>query len=119
MTTLSIRPHDAADDGAWPGDPGPGAGPRLVRVGAHTVRVRRVTACDGDALTAVLERMSLRTRWLRFHSPIVRLSGAQLRSLLAADHHDRSVLLAEFEVEPGCWQLLGVTPELTCWLDPA
>jgi GNAT superfamily N-acetyltransferase len=107
MTTLSIRPHDAADDGAWPGDPGPGAGPRLVRVGAHTVRVRRVTAGDGDALTAVLERMSLRTRWLRFHSPIVRLSGAQLRSLLAADHHDRSVLLAEVEVEPGCWQLVG------------
>src|SRR6266511_1788240 len=65
MTTLSIRPHDAADDVAWPGDPGPGAGPRLVR------------------------------------------SGAQLRSLLAADHHDRSVLLAEVEVEPGCWQLVG------------
>ncbi len=76
-------------------------------VGASTVRVRRVAAGDGPALIAVLERMSLRTRWLRFHSPIVRFSGAQLRGLLAADHYDRSVLLAEVQAEPGRWQLVG------------
>ena len=81
----------------------------LVQVGATTVRLRRVGPCDGTALTAILERMSLRTRWLRFHSPIVRFSGAQLRMLLEADHHDRSVLLAEVEVEvePAGWQLVG------------
>jgi GNAT superfamily N-acetyltransferase len=79
----------------------------VVRVGTTTVRLRRVEPCDGTALTAVLGRMSLRTRWLRFHSPIMRFSGAQLRMLLDADHHDRSVLLAEVEVEPGEWQLVG------------
>jgi GNAT superfamily N-acetyltransferase len=92
----------------WAGDPELDAGGgHLMRVGASTVRVRRVTRHDGAALTEVLERMSLRTRWLRFHSPIVRFSGAQLRTLLEVDHHDRSVLLAEVQVEPGRWQLIG------------
>jgi GNAT superfamily N-acetyltransferase len=110
MTTLSIHPPGAAraHGGAWPRPEGPHAhDARLVRVGGTTIRVRRVAACDGAALTGVLERMSLRTRWLRFHSPVVRFSGPQLRMLLEADHHDRSVLLAEAEVEPGRWQLIG------------
>src|SRR5262245_51385509 len=72
-----------------------------------TVRLRRVASGDGPALTAALGRMSLRTRWLRFHSPIVRFSGAQLRMLLESDHRDRSVLLAEVEVGPDSWQLVG------------
>ncbi|HZD69007.1 MAG TPA: GNAT family N-acetyltransferase [Actinomycetes bacterium] len=99
----------APDGGApWPGEQGPGRGEdRLLRVGATTLRVRRTAWFDGAALTAVLGRMSLRTRWLRFHSPIVRFSAAQLRALLEADHHDRSVLLAEVEVDPGRWQPVG------------
>jgi GNAT superfamily N-acetyltransferase len=110
MTILSTHPPGAAgaDRDGWPGDRGPHAGDgRLLRVGATTVRVRQATSCDGAALTAVLGRMSLRTRWLRFHSPIVRFSAAQLRGLLESDHRDRSVLLAEVEVDPGRWQLVG------------
>jgi GNAT superfamily N-acetyltransferase len=121
MTIMSTRPPGAAAEGARPAEPGPGSGiaawrgaprphagdGRLLRVGAVTVRVREVTACDAGALGAVLERMSLRTRWLRFHSPIVRFSGAQLRALLEADGHDRAVLLAEVKVEPGRWRLVG------------
>jgi GNAT superfamily N-acetyltransferase len=109
MTIVSTHPlGTTGPDGEWPGGREPHAGDgRLLRVGATTVRVRQVTACDGAALAAVLERMSLRTRWLRFHSPIVRFSRAQLRMLLEADGHDRSVLLAEVEAEPARWQLIG------------
>jgi GNAT superfamily N-acetyltransferase len=69
--------------------------------------MRRVRPCDGPALQAVLERMSLRTRWLRFHSPIVRFTGAQLRGLVEVDHRDRAVLLAEVELAPSHWRLVG------------
>jgi GNAT superfamily N-acetyltransferase len=79
----------------------------VVRVGEATVRVRRVRPGDGPVLTEVLLRMSQRTRWLRFHSPILRFSSAQLRSLTEVDHHDRSVLLAEVEVRPARWQPVG------------
>jgi GNAT superfamily N-acetyltransferase len=82
------------------------SGAKVLRVGGTTVRVRPVAPDDGTALVAVLERMSLRTRWLRFHSPIARFSGAQLRMLLDADHH-RAVLVAEVELGPACWQLIG------------
>jgi GNAT superfamily N-acetyltransferase len=79
----------------------------VVRVGEATVRLRRVRPGDGPVLTEVLLRMSQRTRWLRFHSPILRFSAAQLRSLTEVDHHDRSVLLAEVEVRPARWQPVG------------
>jgi GNAT superfamily N-acetyltransferase len=114
MTTLSTQPSSSPIDHAEAdgtlvraGATLVRAGATTVRVGATTVRVRGVEPGDGDALVAILGRMSLRTRWLRFHSPIVRFSGAQLRTLLEADHRDRSVLLAEVEVEPGRWQLVG------------
>jgi GNAT superfamily N-acetyltransferase len=86
---------------------GEGAGGVVVRIGEATVRLRRVRPGDGPALTEVLLRMSQRTRWLRFHSPIMRFSAAQLRALTEVDHHDSSVLLAEVEVRPGRWQPVG------------
>jgi RimJ/RimL family protein N-acetyltransferase len=82
-------------------------GANVLRIGETTVRLRPVAPDDGAALVAVLERMSLRTRWLRFHSPIARFSGPQLRMLLDADHHHRSVLVAEVELGPARWQLIG------------
>jgi GNAT superfamily N-acetyltransferase len=115
--TPTSAPSGGTPTGAQPSRSPTGApsgGPRVdagaggvVRIGAATVRLRRVAGCDGPALTAVLERMSLRTRWLRFHSPIVRFSGAQLRTLLEPDHRDRSVLVAEVEGDSGRWQLVG------------
>src|SRR5262245_54249631 len=112
IPTGDSRGHDPVGASRVGGDPDgasrPGSGDgEVVRVGAATVRLRRVASGDGPALTAALGRMSLRTRWLRFHSPIVRFSGAQLRMLLESDHRDRSVLLAEVEVGPGRWQLVG------------
>lgn len=82
-------------------------GAKVLRVGDTTVRVRPVAPDDGAALGGVLERMSLRTRWLRFHSPVARLSQAQLRMLLDVDHHHRGVLVAEVGLGPARWQLIG------------
>lgn len=82
-------------------------GAKVLCVGETTVRLRPVAPDDGAALAAVLERMSLRTRWLRFHSPITRFSAAQLRMLLNADQHDRAVVVAEVERGPARWQLIG------------
>jgi RimJ/RimL family protein N-acetyltransferase len=96
-------PRPAAPPAVLPGD----GGAKLLRVGDTTVRVRPVTPDDGAALVGTLERMSLRTRWLRFHSPVARLSRAQLRMLLDVDHHHRGVLVAEVELGPACWQLIG------------
>jgi RimJ/RimL family protein N-acetyltransferase len=92
-----VPPAVAAADG----------GAKVLRVGETTVRLRPVAPHDGAALAAVLERMSLRTRWLRFHSPITRFSAAQLRMLLEADQHDRAVLVAEIESGRARWQLIG------------
>jgi hypothetical protein len=61
----------------------------VTRVGEATVRLRRVRPDDGPVLTEVLMRMSQRTRWLRFHSPILRFSAAQLRSLTEVDHYEQ------------------------------
>jgi GNAT superfamily N-acetyltransferase len=80
--------------------------PLVVRLEAGRVRVRPVHHGDGPGLQALLGRMSLRTRWLRFHSPINRLTPAQLRSLVEADHHDQETLLAEVELD-GRWHLAG------------
>jgi GNAT superfamily N-acetyltransferase len=82
-------------------------GAKVLCVGGTTVRLRPVAPDDGAALASVLERMSLRTRWLRFHSPITRFSAAQLRMLLDTEHDDRAVLVAEIERGPARWQLIG------------
>ncbi len=93
LTPPAVRPEDG--------------GAKVLRVGDTTVRVRPVAPDDGAALAGALERMSLRTRWLRFHSPVARLSQAQLRMLLDVDHHHRGVLVAEVELGPARWQLIG------------
>jgi len=77
-----------------------------VRLEAGRVRVRPVHHGDGPGLQALLQRMSLRTRWLRFHSPVAQLTPLQLRSLLGADHQDQETLLAEVELD-GRWELAG------------
>ena len=82
-------------------------GAKVLCVGGTTVRLRPVAPDDGAALASVLERMSLRTRWLRFHSPITRFSAAQMRMLLDTDHDDRAVLVAEVERGAARWQLIG------------
>ena len=80
--------------------------PLVVRLEATSVRVRPVRLGDGPGLQALLSRMSVRTRWLRFHSPIVQLTPAQLRSVIEVDHRDHETLLAEVRLDGG-WHLAG------------
>lgn len=103
----STRPSAVARPLAPPAVLPEDGGAKVLRVGDTTVRVRPVAPDDGAALVGVLERMSLRTRWLRFHSPVARFSHAQLRMLLDVDHHHRGVLVAEVELGPARWQLIG------------
>src|SRR6266540_6992077 len=67
--------------------------PLVVRLEIGWVRVRPVHHGDGPALHALVGRMSARTRWLRFHAPVVQLTASQLRSLIQADHLGQQRLL--------------------------
>ena len=80
--------------------------PLVVRLQTISVRVRPVDPGDGPGLQALLGRMSLHTRWLRFHSPIAQLTSSQLRSVVEVDHRDHETLLAEVELDGG-WHLAG------------
>ena len=60
-----------------------------------TPAVRPLRPGEGDVLDALLSGMSLRSRYLRFHTPVRRLSGPMRRSLLDVDGHDRIALVAE------------------------
>lgn len=63
----------------------------------HTARatVRPLTRDDGAAVDAVFGGLSVRSRYLRFHSPVARLTGPMRAALLDVDGHDRVALVAE------------------------
>lgn len=71
------------------------------------VRLRPIVPDDALELRAGLKRLSERTRWLRFHSPVSDLPDDQLRHLATVDHHDREAIVAEVQVDR-CWQPIGV-----------
>lgn len=71
------------------------------------VRVRPVLPTDAPAIAASLRRLSSRTSYLRFHSPVPRLSAAQLAAIVDVDHRDRETLLAYVE-RSGKPRLVGV-----------
>jgi RimJ/RimL family protein N-acetyltransferase len=109
MTTTMTAPSPAvAEPYPTPTDAAlqDGRVPLVVRLEATSVRVRPVDLADGPGLQALLGRMSAQTRWLRFHSPIVQLTAAQLRSVVEVDHRDHETLLVEVELDGG-WQLAG------------
>ncbi|MDN5858134.1 MAG: GNAT family N-acetyltransferase [Pseudonocardia sp.] len=66
------------------------------------VVLRRLTPDDGAAVDAVFAGLSSRSRYLRFHTPVPRLSGAMRAALLDVDGHDRVALVAEVR-RPGRW----------------
>lgn len=78
------------------------------------VRCRPILPDDAVELRRGLERLSERTRWLRFHAPVHELSDAEVRMLVDVDHHDREALVAEVRTGsrwvPGLrhWQPVGV-----------
>ena len=56
--------------------------------------VRPIRSDDADALQEAFERLSLQSRYQRFHSGVPRLSDAMLRVLVTVDHVDREALVA-------------------------
>ena len=58
------------------------------------IHIRPIAPGDRDALAASFERLSPESRYLRFFSPVSRLSGQQLRYLTEVDHHDHEALVA-------------------------
>jgi GNAT superfamily N-acetyltransferase len=62
-------------------------------IGAVTLRNLRPD--EGAVLDTLVARLSPRSRYLRFHSPIAALSPGLRRVLLDVDGHDRVALVAE------------------------
>jgi RimJ/RimL family protein N-acetyltransferase/nucleotide-binding universal stress UspA family protein len=58
-----------------------------------TLIIRPIAATDGDLLLSGFERLSDRSRYLRFQAPQTSLSEAQLSYLIDVDHHDHEALL--------------------------
>lgn len=59
------------------------------------VHLRPVHHSDGPAIVALHDRMSERSRYLRYFTAVDKLSPAQLRIFTDVDHHDVIGLLAE------------------------
>lgn len=57
--------------------------------------IRLLTRDDGAAVDAVFDGLSHRSRYLRFHSPMPRLTGPMRTALLNVDGCDRAALVAE------------------------
>ena len=59
-----------------------------------TVVIRPLTPDDRELLRSGFERLSDRSRYLRFQTPLTELSDEQLSYLTAVDHHDHEALVA-------------------------
>jgi RimJ/RimL family protein N-acetyltransferase len=67
--------------------------PETLPDGAEVV-LRPLEPDDADLLHAVFDRLGPRSRELRFLAPKHRLTGADLRQLLAVDHRDHEAVVA-------------------------
>jgi RimJ/RimL family protein N-acetyltransferase/nucleotide-binding universal stress UspA family protein len=70
-----------------------------------SVLIRPIAPEDRELLRAAFERLSERSRYMRFQSPLAELSDRQLSYLTAVDHHDHEALLA---LDPDTGQGIGV-----------
>jgi RimJ/RimL family protein N-acetyltransferase len=59
-----------------------------------SVLIRPIAPEDRELLRSGFERLSERSRYLRFQSPLTQLSDEQLSYLTVVDHHDHEALLA-------------------------
>ena len=66
----------------------------VLTLDGSVMRVRPVTADDGDAILAMHARMSARSRYLRYFSAVNELSDTQLRLFLDVDYRTRVCLVA-------------------------
>ncbi len=67
--------------------------PVRLRDGSSVV-IRPLTPDDGELLRSGFERLSERSRYLRFQTPLTELRDEQLSYLTAIDHHDHEALVA-------------------------
>lgn len=65
-----------------------------------TVVARPIEPGDREAFLATFERLSEESRYLRFLTPVPRLTESQIDYLIEVDHHDHEALIA-FELESG------------------
>jgi RimJ/RimL family protein N-acetyltransferase/nucleotide-binding universal stress UspA family protein len=70
-----------------------------------TVIIRPITGEDRELLRSGFERLSERSRYLRFQTPLTTLGERQLDYLTDVDHHDHEALLA---LDPGAGDIVGV-----------
>jgi RimJ/RimL family protein N-acetyltransferase/nucleotide-binding universal stress UspA family protein len=80
------------------------AGGTRLRDGSW-VEIRPIQREDRELLRSGFDRLSDRTRYLRFHAPVVELSDQQLSYLTDVDHHDHEALIA---VDPVTGEVVGV-----------
>jgi RimJ/RimL family protein N-acetyltransferase len=69
------------------------------------IEIRPIRPDDRDALAEGIRRLSPKSRYRRFFSPVSGLSEKQLTYLTAVDHHDHEALVA---VEPETERGIGV-----------
>ena len=62
--------------------------------GGQQVWIRSIGTDDADALRAAFQRLSLHSRYHRFHSGVPQLSDVMVRVLTTVDHVDREALVA-------------------------
>ena len=70
-----------------------------------TVVIRPLSPEDRELLRSGFERLSDRSRYLRFQTPLAELSDEQLSYLTAVDHHDHEALVA---LDPQSDDAIGV-----------
>lgn len=75
-------------------DPDEGGAVELRLRDGSRVLVRPIRPEDRDRLQQGLEWLSPRSRYLRFHSQVQRLTASQLTYLTEVDHHDHEALVA-------------------------
>jgi RimJ/RimL family protein N-acetyltransferase/nucleotide-binding universal stress UspA family protein len=76
-----------------------------LRDGSSEVLIRPITPEDRELLQAGFERLSDRSRYMRFQAPMSALSDEQLSYLTDVDHHDHEALVA---LDPDTGDAVGV-----------
>jgi GNAT superfamily N-acetyltransferase len=81
------------------------AGERAVLGDGSALIVRRIEPSDKGLLADGFARLSPRSRYRRFFTPLTRLSDSDLAYLTEVDHHDHEGLVA---IDPASGDLVGV-----------
>ena len=79
--------------------PGTATSGATVLPGGRTVRVRAASLGDGARLRRMFSRLSPRSIYRRFHSPLPRVPDWAVTRAVEVDHHDRESLVAVVEDE--------------------